>query len=130
MARVLRVVLGVFAAVVLIAFSSTGDCSHARRFSQEIEAIRAIRTIHTEQVQYFSQYGRYATSLAELGEPASGLRNGYRFTMTGNVSGYAIDAVPESFGKTGIRTFHSDQTMTIRQNYGPEPATINSREIK
>jgi len=28
------------------------------------------------------------------------------------------------------RTFFSDQTIVIRQNYGQEPATVNSPEIK
>ena len=50
--------------------------------------------------------------------------------MTGNASGYVINAVPVAFGVSGSRTFYSDQTMTVRQNYGQEPATINSREMK
>jgi hypothetical protein len=90
------------------------------------------------QAEYFSRYGEYAASLKELGPPgglmdgelASGTKEGYRFTMIGNASGYAIHAGPESFGKTGSRTFYSDQTMTIRQNYGQQPATINSPEMK
>jgi hypothetical protein len=46
--------------------------------------------------------------------------------MTGNASGYVINVVPESFGNSGSRTFYSDQTMTIRQNYGQEPATAST----
>ena len=45
-------------------------------------------------------------------------------------SGYVINVVPESFGNSGSRTFYSDQTMVIRQNYGQEPATVNSPEMK
>jgi hypothetical protein len=116
--------------VILIAILFTGDYSHAPRYRQEIAAIRALRAIHTAQVQYYSQYSEYAASLKELGELASGTINGYRFVMTGNASGYVIHADPESFGKTGSRTFYSDQTMTIRQNYGQEPATITSPELK
>jgi type IV pilus assembly protein PilA len=116
-------------------------------FSQETAAIGAIRTLHTTQVQYYSQYGRYATSLTELGPPtsgapgpaaadlidatlASGTKSGHKFTMTGNASGYVINVSPESYGNSGSRTFYSDQTMVIRQNYGQEPATINSPEMK
>ena len=97
--------------------------------------------------QYYSQYGRYAASLTELGPPTSGApgpaaadlidatlaggtKSGHKFTMTGNTSGYVINVVPESYGNSGSRTFYSDQTMTIRQNYGQEPATINSPEMK
>jgi type II secretory pathway pseudopilin PulG len=135
--RILCVVAGSFAIVILIAIALPRT-SHASGYSQEIRAIGAMRTIHTMQVQYFSRYGEYAASLKELGPPAglmdgelaSGTKDGYRFTMTGNASGYAIHADPESFGKTGSRTFYSDQTMTIRQNRGQQPATINSPEMK
>jgi hypothetical protein len=107
----------------------------------------AIKTLHTVQVQYYSQYGRYATTLAELGPPASGSaspaaadlisndlasgsKQGYKFTMTGTPGGYIINANPENFNSSGSRTFFSDQSMVIRQNYGQEPATVNSPDAK
>ena len=109
----------------------------------EAAAVKAIQTIQTMQVEYNSQYGGFATSLTELGPPASGTANasaadlidsslaageksGYKFTMTGNQSGYAIRAVPVVYGDTGKRTFYSDQTKAIRENDGPEPATSSS----
>jgi hypothetical protein len=49
--------------------------------------------------------------------------------MTGNGAEYQILAVPISFGVTGSRTFYSDQTMVIRENDGPAPATVNSKEV-
>lgn len=136
--RILYVVAGSFAIVILIAIASpeiTRD-NYPRR---EMGAIGVIRTIHAAQVQYSSQYGRYATSLSELGpagadlidgELTSGRRYGFKFTMSGDGSYYVIHADPESFGKSGSRTFYSDQTMTIRQNWGQQPATINSPELK
>jgi type IV pilus assembly protein PilA len=131
MARVLKIILCALAAWFVLGEIVAPRPDRARRFSpEEITAIGAIRTIHTTQVQYFSQYGRYAGSLSELGELASGTKVGYRFTMTGNTSGYVIHADPESYGKTGSRAFYSDATMTIRQNSGQEPATINSPEMK
>ena len=117
------------------------------RFAHEAAAIKAIQTIQTMQVQYNSQYRRFATSLTELGPPASGAANissadlidsslaageksGYKFSMTGNQSGYQISAVPVAYGNTGSRTFYSDQSMAIRENDGPEPATASSKEMK
>jgi hypothetical protein len=116
-------------------------------YAQETAAIQAIKTLHTAQVQYYSQYGKYATTLAELGPPASGAANpsaadligndlaggtksGYKFTLTGNPGGYVINASPEQYGSSGSRTFFSDQNMVVHQNYGPEPATANSPEMK
>jgi type IV pilus assembly protein PilA len=106
-----------------------------------------MQTIHTAQTQYQSQFGRFATSLTELGPPqsgqpgpqsadlidnnlATGEKSGYKFTVTGNQSGYVISAVPVAYNSTGSRTFYSDQTMQIRQNYGPEPATAQSPELR
>ena len=98
-------------------------------------------------MQYNSQFGRYATSLTELGPPASGgpsasaadligtdLAQGdksqYKFTMTGTPGGYIVNAQPATYGSSGSRAFYSDQSMVIRENYGPEPATPASKEIR
>jgi type IV pilus assembly protein PilA len=35
-----------------------------------------------------------------------------------------------AFNSSGSRTFFSDQTLVIRENYGPEPATLNSKELR
>ena len=117
------------------------------RLHDEAAAVTAIRTIQRMQFEYNSKYGRFASSLTELGPPASGTANassadlidsalaggeksGYKFTMTGNQSGYAISAVPVAYGNTGSRTFYSNQTRAIRENDGPEPATANSQEMR
>jgi len=60
---------------------------------------------------------------------AGGEKQGYRFTLAGTPSGYTITAVPVSFGSTGSRTFFSDQSLAIRENFGQEPATVNSKEV-
>ena len=137
----------VIAIILIIVTMALPRLSRARMFAQETAAIKTIQTIHTAQVQYYSQYGRYAASLTELGPPASGAPgpagaelidgklavgtvSGHKFTLTGNASGYVINVAPEAFGNSGSRTFYSDQTMVIRQNYGQEPATINSPELK
>ena len=136
----------VIAIILIIITIAMPKLSNAKRFAQETAAIRAIQTIHTAEVQYSSQYGRFATSLTELGPPATGAaspasadligndlsngtKQGYKFTLTGSPSGYTVLAVPEVFGTTGSKTFYSDQTMVIRENDGAEPATVNSKEI-
>ena len=139
----LLIVIAIILIIITIAVPKLGN---AKRFAQETAAIQAMKTIHTAQVQYSSQYGRFATTLIELGPPASGStsaasadiiqsdlasgeKQGYKFTMTANGGGYQITAVPDTFGVTGSRTFYSDQTMVIRENDGPEPATGNSKEL-
>ena len=136
----------VIAIILIIVTVALPKLNNARRYAQETAALKAIQTINTVQVQYNSTYGRFATSLAELGPPTSGTANasaadlisadlasgekqGYKFTLAGTPTGYTISAVPTAFGSTGSRTFFSDQTLVIRENYGQEPATANSREV-
>ncbi|HMD71410.1 MAG TPA: prepilin-type N-terminal cleavage/methylation domain-containing protein [Bryobacteraceae bacterium] len=134
-------------AIILIIMTFVGSkMVNALRYTKETAAQTSIRTIHQAQVQYSSQYNRFANSLTELGPPANGTssaaaadligsdlaageKNGYKFSMTANAGGYQITAVPVTFGTTGSRTFYSDQTMVVRENDGPEPATANSKEV-
>jgi hypothetical protein len=82
---------------------------------------------------------RYAITLAELGPHgadlitatlASGDKDGYVFIMTATAGGYTIQANPKVFGRSGYRTFYTDQDGVIRQNWSAEPATASSPEFK
>ena len=134
----------VISIILIIITMAVPKFNKAKEFANETQAISEIRTIHEVQVQYQSQYGRFATSLTELGPPqsgaaspaaadlvdatvAAGVKSGYKFTVTGNQSGYTI---PETYGTTGNRTFFSDQTMVTRANDGAEPATASSKELR
>ena len=115
--------------------------------AREMAVIREIGSIHQAETQYYSQFGKYAATLSQLGPPVSGAdgpeaanilpkvladgkKNGFVYTLTSTPTGYAVTAVPESFGNSGRRTFYSDQTLVIRNNWGQEPATPASPEIK
>jgi hypothetical protein len=56
------------------------------------------------------------------------VKQGYKFTVGTIPGGYTINANPVVYGSDGTRTFYSDQTMVVRENYGPEPATPSSKE--
>jgi type IV pilus assembly protein PilA len=119
-----------------------------RENGNETRAVAEVRTLNLAQTQYSSQFGRFANSLAELGpatgagsegpsasgliptDLAKGVSNGYNFTLTGNGAAYTISAVPVAFGSTGRRTFYSDQSGVIHQNWGAEPATAQSDQFK
>jgi len=137
----------VIAIILIIITIALPKLNRARMYTQETAAIAAVKAIHTAQVQYYSQFNRYATSLAELGPPASGqanasaadmigndlangLKQGYKFTVTGAQGGYTVLAVPETYNTSGSRTFFSDQSMVIHEHYGPEPATAQDPEMK
>ena len=135
------------AIILIIITIALPKLTRARMYTQEVAAIATIRTIHTAQTQYYSQFGRYATSLTELGPPASGAANasaadmidsnlasgkkqGYVYTVSGSPSGYTVLAVPALYNTDGSRTLYSDQTMTVHEHYGPEPATPQDPESK
>jgi prepilin-type N-terminal cleavage/methylation domain-containing protein len=137
----------VIAIILIIAAIAVPKLDKARMQAQEMSAIRQIGTIHTGQTQYYSQYGRYAKALAELGpsptgqpgpaaadlipgDLANGTKTGYLFTVTESPTGYIVNANPATYNGTGRRTFYSDQSLVIRENWGPEPAKPDSPEIK
>ena len=136
----------VIAIILIIITVALPKLSRARMYAHETAAIKAIQTLHAGQTQYMSQFGKYAPSLTELGPPTNGQANasaadlipsdlaagdksGYKFVMKGSLGGYEISAVPLAFNSTGSRTFYSDQSMVIRENYGQEPATATSKEL-
>jgi len=118
-----------------------------RSNAAETVVIREIQTIQQAQIQYWSQFGKYASTLVELGPPASGAagpaaanlipaslasgeKDGYVFTLISTAGGFAVNANPKVFGSTGRRTFYSDENGVLHQNWSQEPATANSPDIR
>ncbi len=137
----------VVAIILIIGAIAIPKLNTARMQAQEMAAISQIRTIHQGQTMYFSQFGKYAQTLQELGPPASGqpgpngadlvpgdlaagLKSGYNFQMLPAPTGYMVQASPVAYLSTGRRSFYSDNSLTVRENWGAEPATPTSKEIK
>jgi type IV pilus assembly protein PilA len=131
--------------VVLISYAAPKFSSYMMS-ARETAAMGAIRTINTAQAQYSSQFGRFAASLTELGPPTSGqsgpaaadlipadlaqgLKGNYKFVVELTPTGYRVVATPVAYNNSGRRSFYSDETMVLRQNWGPDPATANSPGI-
>jgi type IV pilus assembly protein PilA len=115
--------------------------------ANETAVQREVLTIHHAQTEYRSQFREYAASLLQLGPPAGGIvgpqaaklipailatgdKNGYLYTVTKTNSGFTVNANPKSFGRDGRRTFYVDEDGAVHQNWGPEPASANSPEVK
>jgi prepilin-type N-terminal cleavage/methylation domain-containing protein len=62
----------VIAIILIIAAIAVPKLNRTRMQAQEMAAIRHVVAIHTSQTQYYSTYGKFATTLQELGPPASG----------------------------------------------------------
>jgi prepilin-type N-terminal cleavage/methylation domain-containing protein len=130
----------VIAIILIILAVALPKLTNARRYAQEMAAEKAITTIHTAETQYYSQYGAYATSLTQLGPPASGApgpngaelidrdlasgeKGGFKFVLQQTASGYSVQVTPVAYGTSGTHTFYSDQSMSIHTHAGQEPAT-------
>ncbi len=139
----------VIAIILIILSIALPQMSKSRMHAQEMAAIEELHTINQAQIQYQSEFGQFATTLNQLGPPtsagaqegpqaaglipanlAAGSASGYNFTVTQNAQGYAVVAVPKAFGSTGRRTFYSDPTGIVRENWGQDPATVSSPELK
>lgn len=136
----------VMAIILVIAAIAVPQLGKQLMAAHENAVVQTIRNLHADEAQYYAQFQTYATSLTQLGPPASGPAgpaaadlipkelseghgSGYTFTLSGSPSGYVINAVPDQFGSSGSKTFYSDQTMVIRQNLTAEPANVNSPAI-
>ena len=134
-------VFGILCIGIALAFAipmSSQKLAVARMHALEMAAILNIRSINNAQVQYYTQFGRYARSLSELGpsgagllpaDSAAGTKGGYTFTLHSSPTGYTLNANPVKYGSTGRRTFFSDESLVIRANSGPGPATAASKEL-
>jgi type IV pilus assembly protein PilA len=136
----------VVAILMIIAAIAAPKVGAALMNAREMAAVRHISTLHSAQLQYMSQFGKYASTLQELGPPASGaegpsaanlipselaqgVKGGYQFVLAVTATGYTINANPTQFGNSGRRTFFSDQTQVIHENWGQEPASATSKEL-
>jgi type IV pilus assembly protein PilA len=99
------------------------------RAANEGSAQASLRTISQAEATYQATAAEYGTlqQLAASGliDPklASGFKNGYAFTVkldSENPEGFEVTGVPETYGKTGIRSFYIDETLVMRagDNYG------------
>jgi type IV pilus assembly protein PilA len=136
----------VISIILVILAVAVPKLNTAKENANEMVVIREIQTIHQAETQYQSQFGKYAATLNELGPPtsggpgpqaadlipsslAAGEKDGYIFTLTATPQGYTVSANPKVYNSTGRRTFFSDQSMTIHQNWSAEAANASSPEF-
>jgi len=121
--------------ILIIAAIAIPNLLRARIAANESSAAASIRTIVTAQISYSESRPEsgYACSLSALNDAqmidsdlASGLKNGYRFQITGceaetpGVANkkYRVVAYPITANQTGNRSFCSDESAVIKQHSG------------
>lgn len=137
----LLIVMAIITVLMLIAIPSYLNYV---RLANETSAVKSVQTISQAQTQFSMQYpsSGYSCSLQALGgdphsgppsatsaeilppDLASGVKSGYQFTITNcvkdtanggdRVTGFTILAQPLTVGRTGNRTFCSDESGLIK----------------
>jgi hypothetical protein len=114
--------------------------------ARDMGAYHAIRTILRTEMQYRARYGRYATTLTELGPPATGqasssgaalidkglatgMSGGYKYVLTGGHGGYVVTAEPSGFLRGTLR-WYADDTLVIRYGRAVEKGQEPDRPIE
>ncbi len=137
----LLIVIAIILILMLMAIPTIGSL---KKQANETSALASIRAINQAQLQYESTFpsNGYASTLASLGgdpkagsptpaagqflqgDISSGVKSGYIFSIgnitkvnlsgTDRVTGYQVNAIPQTVGQTGNRGFCSDQFGTIK----------------
>ncbi len=137
----LLIVIAIILILMLMAIPTIGGI---RKQANEVSAINSMQTIAKAQMQYESTFptNGYACTLAALGgdpksgpptpaagqflqpDLAAGIKSGYIFSIgnctkvslngTDRITGYQVNAIPQTVGQTGNRGFCSDQFGTIK----------------
>jgi type IV pilus assembly protein PilA len=143
----------VVAIILIIAAIALPNLLMARMSANEASAVQSIRTIQSSETAYAITYPSvgFSVTLAELSGAsnsacaassaqaclidsvlASGSKNGYIFTWTGDgltpSVAYSINADPSVRGSSGRRSFFSSYPGVIRYNVAT-PATVNDPTI-
>lgn len=140
----------VIAIILIIAAIAIPSLTRSRISANEASAVASLHAIGTAQTSYSTSYAQvgYASKLSQLG-PApdgkatpttanlipgdlanNGMKAGYTFTLTGGGVGYTIMATPQVPGKTGVRSFCSNQDAVIYYSDSETGCTIGTNPLQ
>ena len=113
-------------------------CGRGDKAPPELLAISRLVLLSKVEMRFMSLTGRYGTlqdlgpqgANLILGSLARGSVDGYKFEVIPGPRTYVIHAHPIRWKIDGRRTFYSDQTGIIRQNWTDTPATSESEELQ
>ncbi len=125
----------VVAVIGVIAAFAVPNLVKSKSAGREAAGIAAVRSLGNAQVMYVSvrNSGTFAADLSVLEAAglidsvlASGSTDAYSLSVSGDSSGFEINARPLGYGSTAIRSFYSDESGVIRFNTADAAATAGS----
>lgn len=144
----------IMAIICVLAVLAIPMLFNSRIAANDASAVESMRAINAAQIAYANAYPGvgFSPNLANLGPGSSGsasssgahllddllgctagtgcVKSGYQFYVNGGGEDYVAYAVPATAGKTGIRSFYSDQTGVIRVNSDGAMPTISDSPLQ
>lgn len=117
----------VIAVIIVIGAMAIPGLMRSRLNANEAAAIAALKAISAASVTYRTTHTTYPGNLSDLYDPsaspqyidstlASGTKQGYAFTVSGNEDGFNASANPTKPNITGSRYFFLDGNGVIRSS--------------
>jgi len=108
----------VVAIILIIATIAIPSLLRSRQSANETAAVATLKTLNTAQVTYSSTAGSFGDIPALIAdrlidESFTGLKAGYRYTITASAADYTAEAVPFS-GNSGRYGYYSNPDAVIR----------------
>jgi type II secretory pathway pseudopilin PulG len=143
----------IFAIICVLAILAIPMLLNARIAANDASAVESMRAINAAQFAYANTYpdAGFSPTLSNLG-PGSGpvseanaalldnllgcpagtgcVKSGYQFYVNGGGSSFVSYTVPATAGRTGIRSFYSDQTGVIRYNNDGATPTVSDTPLQ
>jgi prepilin-type N-terminal cleavage/methylation domain-containing protein len=123
----------VVAIIVLLAAVSIPGLLRSRLNANEAAALTSLKTISWAAITYRTSNPSFPPDLVSLGNVspqyidsnlATGIKQGYNFTLAGDANSFNATAQPVSPNITGVRTFFVDTSGVIRaSNNGTADST-------
>ncbi|MFA5039125.1 MAG: hypothetical protein WC732_05530 [Candidatus Omnitrophota bacterium] len=131
-------IMVIIAVIIVIGAIGIPGLMRSRVNANEASAVAALKTLSAASVTYRAAHTSYPSKLSELYQEggaqyidsilASGSRQGYNYTLSGDEDGFNLTAVPAKPGITGTRYFFVDTDGVIRSSTGG-PADAESPAI-
>lgn len=115
----------VVAVIVLIAAIAIPGLLRSRLNANEATAIASVKTISWAATTYRAGNPNYPSNLSELSDNspsyidavlASGTKQGYNFSFSGDANTFNLTATPVNQDITGVRSFFVDEGGVIRSS--------------
>jgi len=127
-------IMVVIAVIIVIASIGVPGILRQRVNANEAAAVAALKTLSAASVTYRAIHTSYPSNLSDLYDPAgaqyidstlaSGTKQGYNFTLSGDADGFNATAIPAKPNITGTRYFLIDLDGVIRSSAsGPADAS-------